>query len=280
MTPTPPASTGLYAMLVTKDDADVVVEIVDHALGFCDKIIQLDNCSTDGTWERVGELAIAHPDRIVQLRQFDESFYDGIRAEIYNAFRAELGDGWWLMLAPDEFLVGDPRPMLADAAASGADAVMCWMAQFVFTDRDRRRWEDGLVDPNEPIGRRVRSYRVDWREFRLFRNDPELEWDDPDLYLPRPESTWTLHRTQGMILHYQFRSPDQIRRRIELRYGRFPHVTSPEWTDYVKPWWKYSIYRGGAIRTSGFWYYARRIRQRVEMKLGRRAPSGGIPKAS
>ena len=154
------------------------------------------------------------------------------------------------------------------------------MAQFVFTDHDRRRWEEGLVDPGQPIRQRIRSYRVDWREFRFFRNDPMVVWDDHDLYVPRPTPEWTVHRRLGMLLHYQFRSPDQIRRRIELRYGRFRHVTSPEWTDYVKPWWKYSTYRGGGIRTTGGWYYARRVRQKVESLLGRRAPGAGVQKAT
>ena len=116
--------------------------------------------------------------------------------------------------------------------------------------------------------------------FRFFRNDPDLVWDDPDGYLPRPEATWTVHRRLGMLLHHQFRSPDQIRRRIELRYGRFPHVTSPEWTDYVKPAWKYSTYRGGAIRTTGVWFYARQIRRKVEQRLGRRGPAGGLKKST
>ena len=38
-------------MLVTKDDADVLEESLEHALGFCDRVIAMDNCSTDGTWE-------------------------------------------------------------------------------------------------------------------------------------------------------------------------------------------------------------------------------------
>ena len=231
-----------------------------------------------GSWW--GSSGSAHPGRIVQLRQFDEPFYDGIRAEIYNAYREELGSGWWMMLAPDEFMVGDPRPLLAEAQAAGADAVMCWMAQFVFTDHDRRRWEEGLVDPSQSVRERIRSYRVDWREYRFFRNDPALAWDDPDLYVPRPESEWTEHRRLGMLLHYQFRSPDQIRRRIELRYGRFRHVVSPDWTDYVKPWWKYSTYRGGGIRTTGAWYYARRIRQKAEVLLGRRGSGAGVQQAA
>jgi hypothetical protein len=270
----------LYAMLVTKDDADVIVEVLDHALAFCDKVIQLDNCSTDGTWELVAEVAAAHPGRVVQLRQFDEAFYDGIRAEIYNAFHRELGDGWWMMFAPDEMMDGDPRPLLAEAQQAGCDAVICWMAQFVFTGADRRRWEAGEVDPAAPIRSRIRSYRVDWREFRFFRNDPTRRWDDPDLYLPRPEATWRVHRRHGMLLHYQFRSPGQIQHRIDLRHGRFPHVTSPEWTDYVKPAWKYSTYRGGPIRTTGFWYWARRIRQKWEQVRGTRGPDSGLRRAA
>jgi hypothetical protein len=270
----------LYAILVTKDDADVIVEVVRHAASFCDKIIQLDNCSTDGTWELMGELEAEEPDRFVRLRQFDEPFYDGIRAEIYNAYRHELGDGWWMMLAPDEMMDRDPRPLLAEAAAAGDDAVICWMAQFVFTSRDRRAWESGRIDPTAPITRRIRSYRVDWREPRFFRNDPEVVWEDPDLYLPRPDGTWSVHRRRGVLRHYQFRSPDQIQHRIDLRRGRFRHVTAQSWTEEVKAGWKYSTYRDRPIHTTGVWHYARRIRQMVQTRLGRRSPGSGVSRSS
>jgi hypothetical protein len=267
----------LYAILVTKDDADVIVEVVRHAASFCDKIIQLDNCSTDGTWELMGELEAAEPDRFVRLRQFDEPFFDGIRAEVYNAYRTELGpDGWWMMLAPDELMDRDPRSWLREADGAGADALMCWMAQFVFTRGDRRRWEAGLVDPLAPVAQRIRSYRVDWREFRFFRNEPELEWVDPDLYLPKPEWDYRLHKGKGMLRHYQFRSPDQIQHRLDLRRGRFRHVTSQSWVDEVRPAWKYARYRGRPIRTTGAWFYARRVRQIVEERLGRRGAGRGV----
>ena len=171
----------LYAILVTKDDADVIVEVVRHAATFCDKIIQLDNCSTDGTWELMGELEAEDPDRFVRLRQFDEPFYDGIRAEVYNAYRHELGDGWWMMLDSDEMMDRDPRPLLAAAAAAGDDAVHCWLAQFVFTTRDRRAWESGLIDPTAPVTRRVRSYRG-----RLARAPLLQERPRPGVGRPRP----------------------------------------------------------------------------------------------
>jgi hypothetical protein len=274
------STSRLYAILVTKDDADVIVEVVRHAATFCDKIIQLDNCSTDGTWELMGELEAEDPDRFVRLRQFDEPFYDGIRAEVYNSYRQELGDGWWMMLAPDEMMDRDPRPLLADAAASGDDAVICWMAQFVFTSRDRRAWESGLVDPTAPVTRRVRSYRVDWREPRFFRNDPEAAWDDLDLYLPRPDSAWSIHRRRPVLRHYQFRSPDQIQHRLDLRRGRFRHVTAQSWTEEVKPRWKYSTYRDRPIHTTGVWHYARRLRQMIDTRLGRRSAGSGVKRSS
>ncbi len=126
----------------------MIVEVVRHAATFCDKIVHLDNCSTDGTWELVGELEAEDPDRFVRLRQFDEPFYDGIRAEVYNAYRDELGDGWWMMLDSDEMMDHDPRPLLAEAAAAGDDAVHCWLAQFVFTTAIVGRGKpDGSIRP-------------------------------------------------------------------------------------------------------------------------------------
>jgi hypothetical protein len=83
-----------------------------------------------------------------------------------------------------------------------------------------------------------------------------------------------------VLRHYQFRSPDQIQHRLDLRRGRFRHVTSQSWTQEVKPRWKYSTYRDRPIHTTGVWHYARRVRQMIETRLGRRGPGSGVKQSS
>lgn len=103
-----------------------------------------------------------------------------------------------------------------------------------------------------------------------------MEWVEHDDRLPRPDSTWSVHRRHPVLRHYQFRSPDQIQHRLDVRRGRFRHVTSLSWTEEVKPAWKYSTYHDRPIHTTGVWHYARRVRQIIQTRLGRRAPGSGV----
>lgn len=229
----------IYGLGLCKNEDDVVGDAIEHALRFCDKVIVLDNGSTDRSFEVVQELERAHPGRVVAFGPVDEPFFDGMRSLVWDAFAAELGpDGWWYYLDADEFLEGDPIPVLERAAAGGFDSVKAWIVQFRFTELDLAEWERGGGAP--PPGQvvsvrdRLRHYRTDWREYRFLANRPVAPWQDRGSYLPRRELNPTRERV--FVRHYQYRDPVQMQKRIDTRVTQsefFDHVTRASWRDYV-----------------------------------------------
>jgi hypothetical protein len=253
----------LYGLGVVKDEADVLEQSIRHALRFCDRIVYLDNGSTDGSWELIQRLEAETGGRVVAFGQRTEPFHDAIRGLVYDEWHERLDpDDWWMQLDADEFVEGDPRPALRAAASRGHDRVRVWQAQFAFTDRDLAEWEAGRDDRARPIQERRRWYRADWRESRFWRNDPGRVWGGGASTHPswadRP-APWAL-----VNRHYQNRDPEQMQRRIADRLDTFAHLRSADWRDYVEPSAELRhLGEGEAIRIDRHRFYARRIAQRL-----------------
>jgi glycosyltransferase involved in cell wall biosynthesis len=227
------ATVDVYGLGLVKNEADVIEESARHALTFCERIYYLDNGSTDGTWEILQRLAREPGGRVVAMGREDVPFHDGLRALIYDEVHHALGpDDWWLQLDADEFLEVDPRRAIANAMALGKNRIRTWQAQFAFTDSELDDWDAGREDRSLPIRARRRWYRADWRESRLWRNDPTRKWGTGSsthpIWADRPTPFALVNR------HYQFRDPVQMQHRIDDRRGVFPHVTSESWRQDVR----------------------------------------------
>ena len=85
----------IYSLLLVKNEADIIRASLMSAIQWSDKVIIIDNGSTDGTWEIVQELAAQDP-RIVAFMQYTGGFHIGLRAKAFRAFRNELTNhDWW-----------------------------------------------------------------------------------------------------------------------------------------------------------------------------------------
>ncbi len=263
----------IYGICLVKDEDDIVGETLTYATRYCDRIFVLDNGSTDDTWTIVQDLARRN-DAIQPFQQTFAPFENGLRALVYNEVRGELSSNdWWLILDADEFLAEDPRPVLEAAGRTGADLVNTWQIQFFFTERDVRAWELGEDRRDRPIFDRRRHYLINWQESRLFRNDPRRPWD-ARVSQAFPEWASKPSRRRLMNRHYQYRDPEQMTKRLRLRFGQplFPHVRTPDWRTMVRHSSELTCHREGApwrFRWSGVWYFYRR---RLEGHF--RRPSG------
>lgn len=225
----------LYGLCVVKDEADVIQQSLTHALEFCDRIIVLDNGSTDATWPLLQDLSHQYPEQITLYGQVTEPFRDGIRARVYNQFHTELtATDWWLRLDADEFLAEDPRPLIEQANREQADFIQSWQIQFYYTDVDHEQWLDGRELRDQPILERRRYYKINWREYRLFRNQPQVAWD-PNIAPQWPNGLKKVFRQRLFNRHYQYRDPEQIQKRLQSRYlnPEFQHVNSLDWQDHI-----------------------------------------------
>ena len=59
----------IYSLLLVKNESDIIRESLLAAIKWSDKVIVMDNGSTDGTWEIVKEIATQYP-TIVPFMQY------------------------------------------------------------------------------------------------------------------------------------------------------------------------------------------------------------------
>ena len=226
----------IYSLLLVKNEADVITASLVDACRWSDKIIVIDNGSTDGTWEMIQSLAQTHP-QIVPWMQYTGPFHIGLRAKAFRAFRKELtaNDWWCVRLDADEFFPGDVRGFLAGVPKQyrtvkkySTDYILTRddVAQYTFTGdfaKDRKYITHAL-----PVHRQER---------RFMRHSPWLVWLERWRY---PHPWGRVSPTPIPVDHYQFRSPQQMAKRYATRQqakadgcGSFSHERGASWEDYL-----------------------------------------------
>ena len=105
----------IYSLLVVKIEVDVIAASLKDACRWSDKIIVIDNGSTDGTWELIQQLSQTYLQIIPWLR-YEGPFHIGLRAKAFKAFRHEMtcNDWWNVRLDADEFYPGNVKEFLAN----------------------------------------------------------------------------------------------------------------------------------------------------------------------
>lgn len=264
----------IYGVMIAKNEADIIGQSLVNGLDHCEKIVVMDNMSTDGTWEIVEDLTRRHPGRIIAHCRIAEKFHDSLRSIGYNAFRHELtAQDWWLRFDADEFLNESPFPILAEAEKEGADFVRANQMEFALTDLDVAAIERGEETRTLPIERRRRHYRVSWREFRFFRNAPSIAWDtEQNKQFPQNLSKLRVCSRAIFNRHYAHRDIEQLKTRIAARKGSlsFTHVTDADWRAYVVPAATQHVWEPGApvrfVPLTDFWFP--RLKLELRQRLG------------
>ncbi len=227
----------IYSLLVVKDEADVVGLSVQDALRWSDKVIVIDNGSTDGTWELLQSLA-ASDQRVVLFMRHEGPFHIGLRAKAFRAFRHEmkLGDWWCVRLDADEFFPGNVRDFLKRIPWY-CRTVKKLSTDYVITHEDL---DEGLISGDFESDRsRLRYSLPEHRaERRFMRHSPFLIWLDRWRY---PHPWGIVSRERIPVDHYQYRSPQQMQRRYANRQkaksdgcGSFSHENGSGWRDYLR----------------------------------------------
>ena len=227
----------IYSLLVVKDEADVVGLSLLDACRWSDKVIVIDNGSTDGTWELIQRLSATNP-KIIPFMRYEGPFHIGLRTKAFKAFRREMHcrDWWCVRLDADEFYPGDVRSFLKHIPWY-CRTVKKRSTDFIITHEDL---DEGLITGNFDIDRHKLHYCLpDHRtERRFMRHSPLLVW------LPRwryPHPWGIVAQEQIPVDHYQYRSPEQMQHRHSNRQkakadgcGSFSHENGDSWRDYLR----------------------------------------------
>jgi glycosyltransferase involved in cell wall biosynthesis len=221
----------VHGLSLVKNESDIVAQSLVAATAWAHRIYVYDNGSEDGTWEIVRELAGTYP-QIVPYKRDARPYSQSLRKEVFETYRGSGAPGdWWCMLDADEFFIDDPRLFLA-GVPERFDEVWGASFEYYFTDVDAARYGE---DPNAyadavPVDEKCRYYINNWSEPRFFRDSERLEWHEGGW----PDRLGPAHRKRIRLKHYQYRSPQQIQKRIDTRRdalerGSFLHEMYPDW---------------------------------------------------
>jgi len=227
-----------HALLVVRDECDIVGQSTVAALQWADAIYVYDTGSTDGTWDILQELA-RQDSRIVLFRHEPVWFKNELRAVLFNRYRerAEPGD-WFATLDADEFYHVAP-PLFVQKHLRTWETEVCYqLYDFKLTKLESERLssrEAIVAERAIPIEFRRRHFiPLRYAEPRLFRYRPTMQWVPPKA----PYNMGCIARERIPIRHYSNRDPIQMETKYRLRLPTRPYVglsSSPHWqvTDYV-----------------------------------------------
>lgn len=227
---------NIHGICLVKNESDFLARGMEANLHHFDNIYIYDNGSDDGTWESAKALERKHSGKIFAWRTEDKPFRDELRAEVFNAFRdrAKPGD-WWCRLDADEIYIDPVREFLSEVPIRH-HVIWSLSHQYYFTHEDMARWENGPLLPRGDFGDLPRHYLINHSEARLFRHRDKLQWTQGSW----PSHMGIVHPRRIRLKHYQYRSPEQIQKRLDSRrlatnrgYKNFGHSLETKWTEKV-----------------------------------------------
>lgn len=207
---------NIHGICLIKNEIDIIAQMLEATVPWCDFIYVYDNGSTDGTWETVLALSQKYP-HIVPYKQDDAPFSDSLRGEVFRHYRQKsIAGDWWARLDADEFYVDNPRSFLAKVPLQYSVVVAAFL-QYYFTDKDLEQYnQDSSLYANEiPVQQKCRYYINNWADRRFFRYAPGLSWPPNKEWPDNPGRPYSIRiRAQ----HFQYRSPQQIQKRLDMRH--------------------------------------------------------------
>lgn len=220
----------LHALLMVRDEADIIDRSLDHLLSRFDTLLVFDTGSTDGTREAIERRAAAEPRLEVFAHPFEHGpvlFHAGLRALMFERFRDRFRPGDWVArVDADEFFITPPREFIASLRAHES-VIVTQNHDLLFVRRDPPPEPGPDGEPSSlpiewppPTGARAYIDNPTY-EPRFFRYRRSMRWA-PDRWLPFNPGVAAARRLG--VLHERWRSPEQAIRRWALRLATSPDM--------------------------------------------------------
>lgn len=228
----------IAVLIPVKNEADIIEETLTALGQYTDNIFVLDTGSTDGTLD----ICRASPHVVRCDQSVPKTFNNNVRNTLIGWAKEVLTeDDWLFFFDADEIPTESPVELAKEAAKQRADSITFKAAQFYFTHADLEAYES--EDKSLPIQQRRLWYAINWSHPKACRNLKGLKCNTSDFCPSQSSRGNHLKRRlkrKPILKHYQFRSPEQIERRIQERISArksgcrsFRHYQSDNWQDYV-----------------------------------------------
>lgn len=203
----------IFAIMLVKNEADIVGYVLKEAEKWADKIFIIDNGSTDGTWEIIKSMK---NEIITPWKQDFGPFRRGMRADVFNEFRhlSTKEDWWCYALDADEFYIENPRDFLQRIPKR-----FQWVSKksidYVLTKEDLKEYDfSGNFEEDKKYIKYLKP--TCWSEGRFFSYRKNIQWDN-GIASQYPMNIGIMAPEKILVKHYQYRSPQQIEKRIKDR---------------------------------------------------------------
>lgn len=222
----------IIALMVVKNEDDVVGYAIDDALKWADHIIIMNNNSTDNTESVILE-KVASSSKVKYWGRYDGVFRDGLRALLYLDNKELFSPGDWIVrLDADEFFIDNPFDFLS-AAPDKVNFVKSASFQYYYTEKDHERELSDLNYLDTPPHLRLKYYSCNWSEYRCVKFTEDFSW--PLGEKMGTAECWPVFREKYVfsqrihLKHFKYRSLGQIQKRVAVRMEvfaktkQFPH---------------------------------------------------------
>jgi hypothetical protein len=208
----------LHAIMVTRDDGDIIAQVLKHLLGQVDFLYVYDTGSLDDTWSQVLTLA-KHESRLIPFKSEPAVFFDALKSYPFDHFRHRFRKGDWILkVDSDEFYLDNVRSFIQTKVKWYENVVFYTIRNYKFTSEDAKAWDEGretLGDRIRPIQDRRKYWQTyPYGEARIYRYRPTMRWVP---WCNDPYFRGVIAKNKIPIAHFNDRDPLQIYRRWTIR---------------------------------------------------------------
>jgi glycosyltransferase involved in cell wall biosynthesis len=201
-------------LLMTYNERDIIEEMMESNRHYVDTIFVLDG-SDDGTDEvlkQYKEVELILKDKDVTPGPVRDYHRQVLLEEAHKRY----GTGhWFTLLHGDEIFHDNPRLIAEQADKQGAKRVNWAAMQFFLHTFDEP------VDTTKPVQERLRYYSPFWLEIRQFKSSKYTVYKEGVHGQVIPQGVgWQPFSKVPIYKHYPYRTPEQMRQRLEAMKQR------------------------------------------------------------
>jgi len=202
----------VFALVVVKNEGDIIFDTIESATTWADKIFILDNMSTDDTWEKLTKLEKKY-ENVILWGQYSGKFNEGLRQILYREYRSYADkDDWWCRLDGDEFYIDNPKVFLGKLS-NNIDHVYNASFQYYLTEND---YNSQIAEGNHSdfTYKSMEWYKCNHSEIRFVKNKPNICWTQKEGW---PCNLLNAATSRIRLKHFQYRTIEQIKNRFLVR---------------------------------------------------------------